>query len=305
MAIKSFSFLSFATLVVGALGVFGPIAWDYYKTKSEVELSVIGRSVIVSRPEKIDGLQITYAGEALDELSKTSFALTNSGRTPISMKDVVNPVALDFSKDSSVIDVVLDAVYPENLGANLNFDKEKSKVTVSFPLLNPGDKIIFSVLGKVRDLSFTASARISGVPELSISREVAEKQVSKRPSLLSYVVVSFSMLLGTLGVYMLFRVPAEVRMKKIVKRGELLMPQFNSKIEVADWINSVFRFMTTSEKRGLHKITHDMNDVCNMTSDDKLRFMAEVRDSLAHSVSNFTVAIVVLMLAAFGFLYVF
>lgn len=86
MQMKRSGLVGVTGILVGLLGVVGPIVWEYYKTKSEIKLRVVGTSTIISKPKKLDGLIITYDGEALDQLSKTVFSLINSGRTPILKK---------------------------------------------------------------------------------------------------------------------------------------------------------------------------------------------------------------------------
>ncbi|MDP1884871.1 MAG: hypothetical protein Q8L17_00245 [Polaromonas sp.] len=123
MAFSRSSLLGISSVAVGILGVGGPIAWDYYKTKSAVEIRLLETSVVIEKPQKLAGLVVTYGGEEVQELSKSLVIVTNTGRTPILHRDVVQAISLRFRPDSRLLDARIEAMTPSDLGATLSVHK--------------------------------------------------------------------------------------------------------------------------------------------------------------------------------------
>lgn len=252
MAITKSSVIGITGILVGIFGVIGPIGWDYYKTKSEIELKVIDSNVIIERPKKLDGLVITYGGEKLDELSKTTFILSNTGRTPLLKRDVVQPVCIEFSPTSDVIDAKIESTMPRDLGATIQLNRNARQIVLDVPLLNPGDRIEFSALAKSSKIEFDASARIAGITSVSVIKEAQKEHASKATPWTVYPVGFFSALLFLASLVGVTQAPAELRTRRTLRNGTFTLPSMNSQAECLEWVDSRF-FFTTAKERGTLK----------------------------------------------------
>jgi len=253
----------------------------------------------------MDGMTITYAGEALDELSKTSFSVINTGRTPILKKDVASPITVKFAKEANVIDVKLDGMQPKDLGATLKFNKEDGELILEFPLFNPGDKMDFSVLAKTSNVQFDSVGRIAGVPTLVV-KDVSQERVGKSRPFATYPVSFFSLLLIIASLSLLLsEYPAEIRIKSQIKNGVFELPSLKSKVEWLAWINSTFSFTTTNERKSLLQIIGNLPDVENLAILHREEIRNGIQRLLGQALSNLKAAVIVFLIAAIGGWYVF
>lgn len=300
-----FSVAGAVSILIGILGVIGPIGWDYYKTTSEIELRILEKSIVISKPQKLDGLVITYGGEALDELSKTTFSLSNTGRTPILKKDVASPVTLKFAKDSSIIDAKIDRMQPLDLGASLQFNRGDGMLTLEFPLLNPGDRIDFSVLAKTSAVDFDAGGRIAGVSSLHVVKDIAQTKVGKSLPWTVYPVGFFSVLLALVSIVGFSHAPAERRMKAKVNTGTFELPNLKTVDAWIEWVNADFYFTTKDERGALISLLRSLPPGNDFAADHGVVIFAAVQRMLSTMVPNFRMALIVLGIAAAGGWYVF
>lgn len=305
MQITKLGFASVTGILVGILGVVGPIVWDYYKTKSEIELRVIGKSVIISKPEKMDGLIITYDGEALDELSKTAFSVINSGRTPILKKDIVSPISVKFAKESNIINAKLDGMQPQDLGASLRFNRGDGTIVFEFPLMNPGDRVDFSVLSKTGNVKFDAVGRIAGVSSLTVVKDIPQDKVGKSLPWTVYPVGFFSALLAFASIMGFRQVPTEMRIKTQIKTGTFELPRLKAKEEWMAWINSTFYFTTVNERAPLLLLISELPDADDFATIHREKIMAGIQSLLRSALSNLVMGLIVLAIATAGGWYVF
>lgn len=305
MKLENLGIMSVAGIIIGILGVIGPIAWDYYKTKSEVELRVIERSVIISKPKKLEGLLITYRGEALEELSKTAFSFINTGRTPILKKDIAMPISIQFSKESNVLDAKIEELYPKDLGASIQFNREPPSIMLEFPLLNPGDRIDFSILARKDNIDFSAGGRIAGVSSLKIEKDnYLEKKSKNRPWTI-YPVGLFSLVLAFASFVGFSQYPRELKFKRAVKRGTFKLPNIMTRDEFISWVESSFDFTTDSEREPLLVLSRELPDTDNFSVDNNEKIMACIKNTLDNATSNLWMGIFVLTISAIGGVYVF
>jgi hypothetical protein len=295
---------SITTIILAVLGVTVPIVWDYYKSTSAIDVQITGRSTIFSKPEKMDSLVITYNGEVLNELSKTTFSIVNSGRTPILKKDVALPISMQFEKTGNIIDAKIDNMHPTDLGASILFIKEKSVIVLDFPLLNPGDSIDFSILAATSNIKFDASGRIAGVASLLV-KDISQEKAGKRTPWVTYPVAIFSFILAlaTLGVFM--QLPAEVKTRKKFKRGELIIPQFASIADYESWVNTTFSFTTVKERKTLIQIGYESLGGDNVFIQNDNKIFSAITEMLISSTSNLTTGLITLSITAWGVWYVY
>lgn len=302
---KKISIVSIIGVLVAILGIVAPITWDYYKTKSEVELRVIEQSLIISKPKKLDGLVITYHDKPLEELSKTVFVVTNTGGTPILKKDVAIPISIKFPKDSNILDVKLEGMQPKDLGALLHYDQNSQSITLDFPLLNPGDRVDFSVLAGTHNIEFLPGGRIAGVQSLKIVKEALQEKVNKSPSWIVYTVAFFSILLIIISIEGFRAFFKEIKFKAKLKRGQFTLPDLKTRNECINWVNSYFSFTTKSERGSLIVLLRKLPDTDNFSTTHHEEILSAIKEMSDNAISNFIVLIIVLAIALLGILYVF
>lgn len=298
-------FAGILTVVVGALGVLVPIAWDYYKSKLAVDVRVLGKSVVISRPEEIKGLVVSYNGETLNELSKISISIENVGRMPIQERDVSSPLTVQFSEDTSVIDASLDERHPENLEVEMAFNRVDGSVVLKFPLLNPGDSITFSALSKTKKIDFDASARIAGLSKLNVVRVSPQEEAARKtPWYLNFVgvVSGFMILISFIGIS---HYPAERKMKRKFKGGELRLPLLDDKAEFIEWVDQSFKFTTAAERAALKELVLSLPDSEGFVARHEVAINSQIKVLLEKSMSNLTLALVCLVIGVAGVNYVY
>lgn len=293
-------------ILVGIFGVLGPIAWDYYKTKSEIQMRVIGPRTIISKPEKLDGLEISYNGEPVDDLSQTQFSVTNIGRTPILKKDIVSPISIIFSDSSDIIDATIDKMQPPDIGASLQFDKATGTVVLRLSLFNPGDRVDFSVLARKRDTEFTSTMRIAGVPPLTVIHDLSYDEPIKNRPWAVYPVGIFSFLLmilsSTVGLNQSCK---ERRVKSQVKAGTFSLPAYKTKDRWLSWVDAKFDFLTIKERISIRNLFIELPVGDCTSSLGRKKIMVGIRSSLEHSVSHLKMVVIVWAIAFAGGLFVF
>lgn len=303
MEFNKSNFFGIIGIAIGIFGVVGPIAWDYYKTKSEIELKVIESSVIIEKPKKLDGLVISYGGEELDELSKTTFSLSNTGRTPLLKKDVVQPIHVRFSPESRIIDAKIEATNPKDMGATIQFNRADGYIVFDIPLLNPGDQIEVSALSKSIKVDFHVTARIAGVTSLNVVKEIAKPRGPTPWTI--YPVGFFSALLLLASVVGLSEVSAEIKTKKSLRAGTLDLPQMHSLAECLAWIDAQFFFTTKTERRVLKSFVETLSDRADFSSAYRNEILGGVQRLVDNAVPNLSISIMFIVISGLGGWYVF
>jgi len=305
MTIKSSSFLGALGLIIGVLGVLGPIGWDYYKTKSEIELQLVDLSPIIEKSKRVEGLQVTYAGVGVDELSKATFRIRNSGRTPILKKDVVSPLYIQFPKDSKVVEARVLESRPKDLDALALLSKADARVTVDFSLLNPGDGIWISILTQSTSVKFDAGARIAGISKLVIAPNATLVTKSTgRISWTVYPVGIFSLLVAIAAVIGLRDSRREFRVKNAIRGKTFSLPHLKSRDGVQSYINSKFSFTLSKELAPLLKLIDSLPDSDDFTATHHDAILRGIEDLLDRAVQNLPIAIGAFLVSGFGFWYI-
>ncbi|MDD2776379.1 MAG: hypothetical protein PHU06_10515 [Gallionella sp.] len=297
--------VGFWTILLAGLGIVVPIVWDYYKTTSAIELVLTGKSTIISKPEKMNGLVITYDGESLEELSRITFSIINTGRSPIGKKDVVSPIVVSFAKEAGVIDVKIDSMQPPNLGANLIFDKAVGSTTFDFPLLNPNDRIHFSVLAKTSNIKFNAAARIAGVSSLGV-KDISDDKTKKIRPWTIYPVGFFSVLFLMVAFSMLLKdYPNERRVKRALKSRVFDLPLYQIKSDLIDWVSSTIGFLTNKDRDAVILFIDNFSD-SELTNDiTRTRIMDSIQHAVNRAQSNLQTGLLTMILSFWGLWYVF
>lgn len=154
--------LTIGVLTVAVSVYFG---WQADKEKDLAIRYIAMVSLFTPQISSSGQVAITYDNKPVKRPHIFSARLVNIGNKPIETRDIEKPVLLRF-KSASVLDVKIKERIPSNILVNAAF--EEDTVTLDHGLLNPGDNIAFEVLFDGDPGWPDASARISGINELTI-----------------------------------------------------------------------------------------------------------------------------------------
>jgi hypothetical protein len=180
LSIKKNSVLARVALLIATVGIVTPMAWDYYKTKSAIELQLLSSVSLIKMGQTIDNLSILYNSKKASNISKLNFVLLNNGRLPIRRQDILKNPQITFDPSNEIYEFRIERVFPPELEISSTLDSKNNRVEISFPLLNKSDRIEFSVLVSGVNPTFNASTRISGISNLEIvdkTKETGNKNV--------------------------------------------------------------------------------------------------------------------------------
>lgn len=300
---KKFSLNVIISVAIGVLGVIGPISWDFYKTKSELEVRALDRAILIGTAAKINGLAINYKGENLEQLSKAIIVVTNTGRTPIVEKDVVKPLTIVFDKYTKVLEVRLESTMPPEVYASTNYFPERNEAIVSAPLMNPGDSLKLSVLAKTERIDFDASARIAGLTSVLVKKEGLNSTAPRSFPWLVIPVGGFSFLLALISLVGFWQAPREFTVRRELRQGRFEIPTLANKEQALIWVESTFYFATSKERETFKALIRTLQDKDNFSAtyyNDLLRGAQELVDGM---LSNLMMAIGISVVAGVGIWY--
>ena len=237
-------------IVVAIVGIIVPIAWDHYKSRSALELQHLATITLVEKTEGLDKLKILYDGRPITSVSRLTFALVNSGRTPIRKEDLVLAPTLRFTNTVELLEFHTERLVPNNLQVDSDLNATNLTLSLSFPLLNPSDLVQFSVLVAGRPPSYEASARIVGVNSLTVIDRAKELEKERRR-------VSWNVYVsGILGVFFLLGAAAivplylkEVRVRRQFSSPGFQLPPMSLQVEYTAYVEKTFDYI--SERRSV------------------------------------------------------
>ena len=235
-------------LLLATIGVLAPIAWDYYQSRIQLELQHLATNTLVPPNENIEGLQISFASRVIPSLSQLEFVLLNTGSRPIRGEDLVSKPTLRFVDGVELLDVATQSVVPDNLQHTLTVDSTDRSVTLDFPLMNPGDRLRFTVLATSPAPDFNADARIVGLNRLEIRdrREVAEGD-ARDLSWIVYALAVVSALLLFFFLVLIYSVGENRRLALLAKRGLLVLPRGKTGAEYRQYITYLYSDLKQQE----------------------------------------------------------
>ena len=292
-------------ITIGVIGIVGPILWDYYISKSELYVKLLDVSKIIERPSKLDELIITYKGEELEELSKTVISVANTGRRPILNSDFIQPLSIQFSTNSKIVDAKIELMKPKDLGVSLVFNKLNRKVTFNIPLMNSGDLFTFSALSKTTITDFSASARIVGIRSLLIDKHIIDTVPKKPIPWTVYPVALFTILMFLASFVGISHIPGERKFKKLIKEDKFIIPELNSKSQFINWINDYFIFITLKEKNELIEFVISLDEDPSFSITYEKDIINTIRRIFTKSIPTIFIVFIVQLLVLFGVWYVF
>ncbi len=305
MKFQGSSLIGIIGVVVGLLGIVGPISWDYYRTKEELKVSLIDQSQVIGQFQKIDGLKISYHGSEVDELSKATLLIQNTGRTPIMSKDVVSPLFIKFGRESILIDVKLIRTDPSDLVVHADYEKAPNGVFIDFPLLNSGDRAWLNVLYQGDKLNFTTSGRIAGLSNIVEDINPPSVRDKSKPPIKMVIFVGiitiFMLILGVVGLVMTAK---EYRYKVQIKSGKFSLPLINSKVDLANYVISKFDFTTDKERQPLLNKIYAFNDEDGLSKIHEKEIFDGISELLNKSMTNVYFTLILLFICAIGIYYI-
>lgn len=195
-------------------------------------------------------------------------------------------------------------MHPADLGASFQFNKGDGTIILEFPLLNPGDRVDFSVLTKNSSIKFDAIGRIAGIPSLTIVKNYPQDRAGKSVPWTVYLVGVFSAFSLLVSIVGFTDSPKEMRIKARIKAGTFELPSLNTKEEWIAWVNSTFGFTTKQEREPLCILIRDLSDMDNSNTLYREKIMTGVQSLLRNATSNLLMALVFLVIAAAGGWYV-
>ena len=161
------------SILIPVIGIVAPIVWDWWTSNFELTIEQNQPTVLVEKKGKISELEIIYKEKTIDNLSKTTFKLQNTGRKPIMASDFVEPLIIK-PINSNILQASIETQYPNNLKSTLAHSS--NNLTIGLRLLNPGDFIVISLLTDNKTPLFYTTARIKNISSLKL--EQAEKTIS-------------------------------------------------------------------------------------------------------------------------------
>lgn len=151
---------------IAAVSVAATIAFQQYSNKSNLTLSNVEQSAIVESVDTISDIDVIYNGKKIKKLFSTKFILENTGTKSIKKEHFVSPLILQF--DENILGVMINNVEPKSLDGSISIHNNNNNVIFSIPLLNPSDKINFSVLSESENNIPRVSARIEGIADIFV-----------------------------------------------------------------------------------------------------------------------------------------
>ncbi len=253
MKIANIGLVTILGFLLAATGIVVPISWDYYKSKSSIELHHTGNVKLIESSNLSEKVQLVYDGRPIPILSRQTFSLINTGKTPILKKDLVQPLTVTFPDDVDILEVVEDAKSPKELEVEYTLSPDKKTLLISFPLLNPSDQSQFGVLLSGYTTTYSAKARIVGISNLKTIERVAELQGVKRKFSFVVFLVGFCTLILTLALFV-GGIP-ELIEERTIKRGindnSFQVPKYSSKDEYINFIKATFKQKSANDLKSL------------------------------------------------------
>lgn len=237
-----------ATVLLAAAGVLTPIIWEYYQSRIQLELHHMTTNILVKPGANIEGLQISFASRVIPSLSQLEFVLLNTGSRPIRGEDLVSKPTLRFADDVELLEAATQSVVPDNLQHTLTMDSVDRSVTVDFPLMNPGDRVRFTVLATGLAPKFAAVARVVGLSQLVVRDRRENSEGDNRDvHWMVYVLAVVSVILLVLFSWGIHRSGKEKELARLAERGLLVLPHHKTGSEYRNFIADLYSELKSDE----------------------------------------------------------
>lgn len=296
--------VSILGLIAVVLGILVPILWDRYKTRTALELQLLSSTTIVQSDATLPKLRLFYGEQAITGMTKIRYALINTGRTSLATERVVTAPWVDVSDSSEILEVTVDRLVPPDLQFVPQLDSARQRVSLVFPLFNPGDRAEFSILAAGPPPPLDAGARITGLSQLTVidrSDELTGSDVDRpRLTWTFYLAASTSVLSLLLFLGFFGTLVAESEARDLFAGDLLKWPSGATRPDYEGFINTVFSTKSDDELRKVRDLVAQLPDQQPPTpeQDEQLRVaVKEMADALGLGI-GVTVMFGILTLAA-------
>ena len=293
-------------VILAAAGILTPILWDRYKTTLALELHHVANIKLVESADLPEKLQLTYDGHIIPTLSRHTFSLINTGRTPILKDALIVPLTITFQGNVELLEVTEDARSPQDLDVRYAIQANENSVVVSFSLMNPGDQVQFGVLLAGSTSDYTAKARIVGIRELKVIERVVEfLEVKETIPLTVYFVGGVSVILALI---MFFGAIPELledsKIRDAIASDAFHLPNGKSKEDYLNFLRATFTYKTKKELEPLTSFIEGLPSDVPLGKEyhDQIRNLVIKYVKEKHAIVP--VIIILGFLSGFGFLYV-
>lgn len=163
-------YVGIIAIVVGGIVSFAIYWRQKDQNRKEITYSVISATSILSVHEEIKGkIEVLYDGKPVDNVRLIILGIWNSGNIPILPSDYLEPIRLDFGKETEILDVQILETTPSNMNVSLKWDNEIVKLEPF--LLNKKEVVNFKVLLSQFNDEIHLYARIIGTEQIAESGE--------------------------------------------------------------------------------------------------------------------------------------
>jgi hypothetical protein len=269
-----------------------------------VELHLINNSIIVSSVTGVEKLQLLYDKVPVASVAKLDFRLVNSGRTPIRASDIVATPGIQF-ENSMVLDARLQRLDPPDVQASLAMDTTARSVGVTFPLLNPGDAISFSVLVAGPTWGNRVFGRIAGVSSISfVDDRISTGGKESRLSASFYIVAAFTAITFVLFLSLLYVAGAEQAIKEQWNRGSIVLPRMQTAADYLSFCDRTIPAEKSSETVALRSHLRGLPQDHIVTDEDHARVVEQLGAALMNVKGIKSATLLMLLFSVIGAVFV-
>lgn len=291
-----------ATIVIGILTIIAPIAWDYAKNHSQLQLQLLSQSVLIEKEKGLDKLRVFYDDQEVQKLTRFSFLLMNAGRTPILQQDLVSPPRIVFTVESKILEFKTESLSYDNLQVTYTPNAENNVLSISSPLLNPNDHIQFSILVEGADPAFHCDARVKNIKELQyVDRRSELTSKRSRVSWLVYPVGFFTIMFAIVPFGMIGDAKKVRKVKARFLDGSEDIPTYTNSDDYIRFLADEFHDIMGTARL---KTAFDLLPSKELSPKQIGRIRAELKQLLDRADSTIGGIIVSVVFAALGLWYI-
>lgn len=164
---RSFDWKYLLGTVLAIAGVVIPVyLWQSDQQAHDLSARLVSSSSLQPlASSKIYDVKMTINGVQLLNPHFSIYELTNSGSKPILSSDFDSPIELSGNDGLEFISARVDYTDPKDIPVKISVDVKK--VSIAPFLLNPNDKVLFSVITSGADPVVTIKARIAGIRKIT------------------------------------------------------------------------------------------------------------------------------------------
>lgn len=224
---RNFDFKFYLGLAVALAGVIVPIfLWQFDISSKSLSVQLV--SSVALQPEtssSVKGLQVVLDGVKIDQPYLSTLEITNNGSKPIPSSDFETTLEIRLTNNTSIVRARISDSIPHEIPAEISFE-ETSKVSLEPLLLNPKDRLTFSLITAGGAPAFEPFARISGISKVSYEDSTENNANWKKAS------GFFFLSIISLTLYMIFSVslvrPNTVVISRMLALSTMAVSVFSS-----------------------------------------------------------------------------